>query len=537
MMDVALCLLSVLAVILSRNGCRGQPDLEEDIEPHEYSSDLCPYPYRGAQLPEGWTACKWLDGLGEPRGLEMGLVETNNDLLIIDRIGITMPKMEARILVAADDDASGAIDAEGELVELWRGDIPLNHGIAVFGGFLFATTDRTCYRWPYTPGQRTPLDDSERVVVVRNINKDGTGGAKRGHTTRTLLFGPDGELYISVGSYGNADPDSHRARVLLCRDVTLPSEELPRGGHDFQECEVYADGLRNAVGLAWDPMGVLWEADNGPDELCRPDLGGLIWEDNPAEEINKLDKPAAHYGYPMCFTEGKLPEGWGLGEGTQWAWTSFHQKYGGEYDDDYCRNPTKNVPPAFNMQAHTAPLGIEFFGARYSDTPCYNGTTTQPESRSAVPGGSNATNATVRPSFAERVKARTGDEALMPLPCSMFGDIFVPRHGSWNRQEAVGFDVLHISMKYGMPTGESQVILQHSPYMAMWKNQMRPVDALFDHKGRLLVSSDTSGEIIMIGINGIQQLTGRPMDVEGPLCQPEERPEQDKGDGAARRLR
>jgi len=50
---------------------------------------------------------------------------------------------------------------------------------------------------------------------------------------------------------------------------------------DFQTMEVFADGLRNEVGLAFDRHGALWGVENSADKLNRDDLGGDIHENNP----------------------------------------------------------------------------------------------------------------------------------------------------------------------------------------------------------------------------------------------------------------
>lgn len=51
---------------------------------------------------------------------------------------------------------------------------------------------------------------------------------------------------------------------------------------DFSLGEVFADGLRNEVGLAFDSHGVLWGVENSADNLEREDIGGDITNDNPA---------------------------------------------------------------------------------------------------------------------------------------------------------------------------------------------------------------------------------------------------------------
>jgi len=54
---------------------------------------------------------------------------------------------------------------------------------------------------------------------------------------------------------------------------------------NWSEREVYADGLRNEVGLSFDSEGRLWGVENGADNLFRPDLGGDIHLNNPGEEL------------------------------------------------------------------------------------------------------------------------------------------------------------------------------------------------------------------------------------------------------------
>jgi glucose/arabinose dehydrogenase len=116
-------------------------------------------------------------------------------------------------------------------------------------------------------------------IAIENMNADGNGGAPQGHTTRTLIFDDQDYLYISVGSNDNVDPDSYRSRI---RRFYLENSTMPL---DFQLGEVFADGLRNEVGLAFDKHGDLWGVENGADNLFRSDLGGSITKDNPVSTL------------------------------------------------------------------------------------------------------------------------------------------------------------------------------------------------------------------------------------------------------------
>jgi glucose/arabinose dehydrogenase len=143
-----------------------------------------------------------------------------------------------------------------------------NHGLAYFDGHIYISSDTTVWRWQYVLGSNSVSGDPETVVV--NINEDGQGGAPQGHTTRTLAFDSQGRLYVSVGSASNIDSDSHRSRI---RRFPLSSSSMVDLPFDFQLGEVFADGLRNEVGLAFDSHGVLWGVENGADDLFRFDLG------------------------------------------------------------------------------------------------------------------------------------------------------------------------------------------------------------------------------------------------------------------------
>ena len=80
----------------------------------------------------------------------------------------------------------------------------LNHGIAMQGGYLYASSDSTVYRWPYSGG-RQALGTPQTVV---------SGLPTGGHSTRTLLFDGDGRLYVAIGSGSNVDPNSSRAKII-----------------------------------------------------------------------------------------------------------------------------------------------------------------------------------------------------------------------------------------------------------------------------------------------------------------------------------
>ena len=200
----------------------------------------CTKPLRDAKLISNeFCAQVFADNLDQPRGL---FVTEGNHVLVIER-------GRGEITALFDTDHDMVVD---ELATIAKQD-GLNHGLAVFGPHVYASSSSAVYRWPYTEGQKKISKNKE--IVVKNINADGTGGAPFGHTTRTIAFDKIGRLYISVGSAGNVDRNSFRARIrrfTLFKNVrppVYPDEFKLSGELDFaKDGEVFADGLRNEVG-------------------------------------------------------------------------------------------------------------------------------------------------------------------------------------------------------------------------------------------------------------------------------------------------
>lgn len=253
------------------------------------------------------------------------------------------------VTVVFDDDHSGASsDAERATFATAPG---LNHGLALSpdGGFVYASSSTTVYRWRYTAGARRAAGSAE--VVVSGI-PDG------GHVTRTLVFDSHGRLYVSVGSATNVDVDPEMVRTRAqIRRFALP-DPLPAGGIDYAAGEVVASGMRNEVGLYMDARDRIWGVENGRDTLS--DGGTDIHNGNPGEEVNLVDgSGATYYGYSACYSE--FQRSGGLGAGTQWADTTLDAPR----TDAWCRDPANVHPPVFAMPAHWAPLGIvEYQGSQ-----------------------------------------------------------------------------------------------------------------------------------------------------------------------------
>jgi glucose/arabinose dehydrogenase len=135
-----------------------------------------------------------------------------------------------------------------------------------------------------------------------------------------VSFGPDGKLYVAVGSSCNfcLESDDRRAAITVY-------------DADGSNRTLFARGLRNAVGLAWHPLtGELWATDNGGDGLG---------DNDPPEEVN-IVAAGTDYGWPDCVAQQR---------GVRW---------GNQARPDRCG---ATHAPEVEMQAHSAPLGISFY--------------------------------------------------------------------------------------------------------------------------------------------------------------------------------
>ena len=189
-------------------------------------------------------------------------------------------------------------------------------GMALVGGDFYVANTDAVLRFPYRSGQLRITEEGRKVA-------DLPGGPLNHHWTKNLIASRDGKyLYATVGSNSNVaenglDKEERRAAILRID---------PRTG----ATEVYASGLRNPNGLAWEPQtGALWTVVNERDELGSdlvPDYLTSVRE-------------GGFYG---------------------WPWSYF-----GHYVDERVQPPrpdrvAKAIVPDYALGAHVAPLGLAF---------------------------------------------------------------------------------------------------------------------------------------------------------------------------------
>ncbi len=251
---------------------------------------LVPVPVAGQtlQVPQGFAVDVYADGLRGARFMALG--PDGTPYLSITRAG--------RVVKLPDANGDGRADTVITVAE----GLNQPHGLAFRGDTLYVAENNRVVR--FRPGSTTP------EVVVADL--PGRGG----HFTRTIVFGPDGKLYVSVGSSCNICDESDPRRAAVLRYNLDGSGE-----------EIFSHGLRNSVGIAFNPAtGELWGTNNDRDNLG---------DDLPPDRINILHQ-GGNYGWPQCYLPGKNNP---------------------EYQSADCSHVEG---PAIAFQAHSAPLGIAF---------------------------------------------------------------------------------------------------------------------------------------------------------------------------------
>jgi glucose/arabinose dehydrogenase len=310
------------------------PPPEHSLIPTVHVATAVGWPELVSPTPApGFTVQAFARGLDHPRWL---LVLRNGDVLVAetdapqprpkDSEGVKAKVMHAmmkkagsgrpsadRITLLRDADGDGVAETQRVFLDHLRSPF----GMTLSGGTLYVANTDALIKVPYHDGD-TRIDAAPTQVTAL------PGGLRNHHWTKNVVVSPDGKrLYVSVGSNSNVGEygvmeEEERAAVWEIDPAT--------GAH-----RVFASGLRNPVGMAWQPdSGALWVAVNERDELGNdlvPDYMTALHD-------------GAFYGWPYS--------------------------YYGAHVDPRPQPPrpdlvARAVVPDYALGPHTASLGLTFY--------------------------------------------------------------------------------------------------------------------------------------------------------------------------------
>ena len=254
-------------------------------------------------LPKGFKISVFAEGgFTYPRWMTLA---PNGDVFVAD-------SRANSVVVLRDKNKDGTITADERFT--FAENLSQPFGMAFNADYFYVANTDAVVRFKYKSGQTIAEAAPEKIIAL-------TEGGYNQHWTRNILFSSDGKkLYVSIGSSGNVDVEKDERRAGI-------SEYNPDGtGY-----RLYASGLRNPIGLAWNPAnGQLWTAVNERDGLG---------DDLVPDYVSSV-KDGGFYGFPFSYI-GQNEEPRRKGENPELV--------------------KKAIVPDVLLTSHSAALGIQFY--------------------------------------------------------------------------------------------------------------------------------------------------------------------------------
>jgi glucose/arabinose dehydrogenase len=242
------------------------------------------------------------------------------------------------------------------------------HGLAFDGTTLYVAESNRIQAYTYAAGAAT----APRIVADGlPDSKSSELGGQYAHALKSVAVGPDGAVYVSVGSTGNISDDDLTATPPRASILRVP----PGGGAP----EPYAVGVRNGTGLAVAPDGAVWTAVNNRDNIqypfdrpyggaSRSSQGQVIPEyvrDHPVEPLARLT-PGRNLGWPYCNPDADVEPGL-AGSAQELSDVPFAVDV--QTNADGRALDCAALPPVEQaLGGHSAPLGLSFVDGGLPDT-------------------------------------------------------------------------------------------------------------------------------------------------------------------------
>jgi glucose/arabinose dehydrogenase/cytochrome c5 len=316
----------------------------------------CPIDDSGLQLPPGFCATIFADGIGHARHMAVtpgGVIYVNT--WSGDYYGNDKPH-DGGFLVALQASAAkdpGKADVQERFGETVQSGGHGGTGIGLYNGSLYAEINDRIVRYALPPDSLVPRDAPATIVSGLPLSGD--------HPMHPFIIDAQGSLFVDVASATNSCQLKNRTLQSPGAD---PCTELEtRGGvwrydanksdQHFSRAERFATGIRNAEGYAIDADGRMFATQHGRDQLhsnwpalFKPEQEATL----PAEEVLLL-KQGGDYGWPECYYDGAQHK------------LVLAPEYGGDGGKKIGVCAQKTTPVAA-FPAHWAPDGMVYYGAQ-----------------------------------------------------------------------------------------------------------------------------------------------------------------------------
>lgn len=269
--------------------------------------------------PEGFTVTKFAKDLIHPRHT---YVAPDGAIFVVES---DTRNSANRISLLTDKNGDGKAETSVFLENLNQ-----PFGMLVLDKFFYVANTDGVYRYPYSNQTSKITAKGEKILSL-------PAGGYNNHWTRNLLANKEGsKIYVSVGSASNVGEYGMENEVRRAGIIEIN----PDGTGE----KIYASGLRNPVGMDWNPItGELWTAVNE-----RDDLGNNLVPDY----ITSV-KENGWYGWPYSYY-GKIQD-------PRWE------------NDPHLELVEKAIIPDVPVGPHTASLGFAFYKAEQFPSKYRNG--------------------------------------------------------------------------------------------------------------------------------------------------------------------
>lgn len=304
--------------------------------------------------------------------------------------------------------------------------------------FVYIAETHQVTRYVYTSGD---LSAQKPEVVVKNLPDARSIGGRYNHPLKNIAIDNKDRLYVSIASSCNVCASDTTANPVRGSVYVYDA--------DGSNKKLFARGIRNAEGLDFVPgTNELWVVINNRDNAPYPyqkdfngdgasDYGKVMqsFVDNyPIEPLTKV-REGGDYGWPFCNSNNE--------NGVD------NMAFDRDMDmnkDGTNRDCSKIDRVSKGIQAHSAPLGLSFLG-----------------------------------------------NSSFPMPYRE--GVVSALHGSWNRASKTGYKVIFFPWQDDKPGVEQDLVTGFLEGERPWG---RPVDAVPDNKGGLLISDDFSGTVFRL---------------------------------------